>query len=137
MEGFAALEHLGDSYVDDDPVLAEDYCCRLLVDNPDLKSTTATQHIKLAELLIRRGDKQDLEEAEELLLQWSNVARVPFPNANFRWNLAVVALAEAIGTSAQQWKQRAEHSTSLIERLYSRDTKRLASFTRTTMPLSD
>ena len=97
MEGFAALEHLGDSYIDDNPMLAEDYYRRLLADNPGLKSTTATQHIKLAELLIRRGDEQDLKEAAQLLIQWPEVARIPFPNAHFRWNLAVIDLAEATG----------------------------------------
>lgn len=47
------LEHLGDSYVDDDPALAARYYGRLLADNSELKFTTAIQHIKLAELLIR------------------------------------------------------------------------------------
>src|SRR5438128_1768759 len=56
MEGFTTLEHLGDSYIQEDPTLAEYYYRRLLNDNPALKSTTMTQHIKLAELLIRRGD---------------------------------------------------------------------------------
>ncbi|MGN7201411.1 tetratricopeptide repeat protein [Arthrobacter sp. SAFR-044] len=97
MEGFTALEHLGDSYVEDKPLLAETYYRRLLADNPTLKSTTATQHIKLAELLIRRGEAQDLEEAAELLTQWPDVARLPFPSAHFRWNLAVIDLAEATG----------------------------------------
>lgn len=97
MQGFAALEHLGDSYVDDNPTLAETYYRRLLADNPSLNSTTATQHIKLAELLIRRGDEQDLEEAAELLIQWPEVARSPFPSAHFRWNLAMIDLAEATG----------------------------------------
>ena len=97
MEGFAALEHLGDSYFEDNPMLAVDYYRRLLADNPGLNSTTATQHIKLAELLIRRGDERDLKEAAQLLFQWPEVARIPFPNAHFRWNLAVIELAEATG----------------------------------------
>jgi tetratricopeptide (TPR) repeat protein len=97
MEGFAALEHLGDSYIEDDPTLAEYYYRRLLADNPSLKSAAATQHIKLAELLIQRGDDQDLKEAAQLLIQWPVVARIPFPNARFRWNLAVIDLAEATG----------------------------------------
>lgn len=96
-EGFTALEHLGDSYVEDNPLLAERYYRRLLTDNPSLKSTTATLHIKLAELLIRRGEKADLGEAAYLLIQWPEVVRIPFPNAHFRWNLAVIDLAEATG----------------------------------------
>jgi len=97
MEGFTTLEHLGDSYVDDDPTFAEYYYRRLLNDNPELKSTTMTQHIKLAELLIRRGDETALKEAAELLIQWQEVARIPFPSDHFRWNLAVIDLAEATG----------------------------------------
>lgn len=97
MEGFTTLEHLGDSYVDDDPTLSEYYYRRLLNDNPALKSTTMTQHIKLAELLIRRGDGKALEEAAELLVQWPEVARIPFPSAHFRWNLAVIDLADKTG----------------------------------------
>lgn len=96
-EGFTALEHLGDSYVEDNPLLAERYYRRLLTDNPSLKSTTATLHIKLAELLIPRGEKADLGEAGHLLIQWPEVVRIPFPNAHFRWNLAVIDLAEATG----------------------------------------
>jgi tetratricopeptide (TPR) repeat protein len=95
LEGFAVLEHLGDSYVDDDPALAAGYYRRLLADNPELKFTTATQHIKLAELLIRRRDKQNLEKAADLLAEWTEVARLPFPSAHFRWNMAVIELAEA------------------------------------------
>ena len=97
MEGFTTLEHLGDSYVEDDPTLAEYYYRRLLNDNPALKSTTMTQHIKPAELLIQRGEEQDLHEAAELLIQWPEVAGIPFPTAHFRWNLAVIELAEKTG----------------------------------------
>jgi hypothetical protein len=39
---FAVLEHLGDSYVDNDPALAEGYYLRLLADNPALKFPKAT-----------------------------------------------------------------------------------------------
>lgn len=97
MEGFTALEHLGDSYVEDNPLLAETYYRRLLADNPSLKSTALTLHIKLAELLIRRGEEADLGEAAHLLVQWPKVVRIPFPSAHFRWNLAVIDLAEATG----------------------------------------
>jgi hypothetical protein len=109
MQRFAALEHLGDSYVEDDPMLSENYYRRLLADNPSLNSTTATQHIKLAELLIRRGDGQALKEAAELLIQWPELASLPFPNAHFRWNLAIIELAEATGDqeAAQKAARRA------------------------------
>ena len=47
--------------------------------------------------LIRRGDGKALEDAAELLIQWQEVARIPFPSAHFRWNLAVIDLAEKTG----------------------------------------
>lgn len=56
-----------------------------------------TQHIKLAELLIQRGEEKALEEAAQLLIQRPEVAHLPFPSAHFRWNLAVIDLAEATG----------------------------------------
>ncbi|MBT2568098.1 hypothetical protein J7I84_16655 [Arthrobacter sp. ISL-85] len=115
LEGFAALEHLGDSFVEADPVLAEGYYRRLLADNPQMKSTTSTQQIKLAELLIRRGDEQDLEEAAELLIRWSKVARVPFPDAHFRWNLAVIDLAEATG-DRETAEEAARRALALADR---------------------
>lgn len=97
LHGYPTLEHLGDSFVEEDPALAEQYYRRLLVDKPSLNGTTATQHIKLAELLLRRGRGEDLDEAESLLATWVEVAHVPFPNAHFRWNLAVIRLAEGKG----------------------------------------
>lgn len=97
LHGFSALEQLGDSYAADDPPLAEHYYRRLIADNPKLNMTTATQHIKLAELLIHRGTGGDLAEANELLSTWCEEVEIPFPNAHFRWNLAVISLAEALG----------------------------------------
>jgi hypothetical protein len=55
------------------------------------------QHVKLAELLIRRRQPRDLQEAADLLNHWVGESRVPFPNAHFRWNVAVMSLAEATG----------------------------------------
>jgi hypothetical protein len=97
MQGYASMEHLGDSYVDEDPWLAEHYYRRLLNENPSLNGTTHTQHIKLAELLIRRGDSQSIEEAATLLTQWAEVVHSPFPATHFRWNLALIAAGQAIG----------------------------------------
>lgn len=91
------LEHLGDSYSREDPVLAERYYRRLLAEHPALNGTTATQHIKLAEILIDRGSPADLREATELLIRWTDEAHLPFPNAHFRWQLAAIRLAEATG----------------------------------------
>jgi hypothetical protein len=62
-----------------------------------MNGTTATQHIKLAELLLDRGSAGDMEEAAELLDRWSREAHVPFPDAHFRYQLAAVRLAEVQG----------------------------------------
>jgi hypothetical protein len=90
-----ALEHLGDSYAAGNPALAEHYYRRLLAEYPSLGGTTATQHIKLAELLLDRGTAGDVDEAADLLDDWAQSARVPFPNAHFRWQLAAIRVAEA------------------------------------------
>lgn len=104
-----ALEHLGDSYVTDDPALADHYYRRLLAEHPTRSGTTATQHIKLAELLLDRGSANDLDEAAELLIRWAHEADLPFPNAHFRWQLAAIRLAEASGDreAAREAAQRA------------------------------
>lgn len=90
MEKFASLEHLGDSYAREDPARAEGYYRKLMTENPTLTSTTATQHIKLAELLIAGRQTDALDESGELLTQWVHAARSPFPDAHFRWNLAII-----------------------------------------------
>jgi hypothetical protein len=62
-----------------------------------LSGTTATQHIKLAEILLDRSTAGDIEEAADLLDQWATEAKIPFPDAHFRWQLAALKLAEATG----------------------------------------
>ncbi|MEV4686084.1 hypothetical protein [Microbacterium sp. LWH3-1.2] len=97
LESAGALEHLGDSYAREDPIRAEHYYRRLLDEHPSLNGTTAMQHVKLAELLIRRRQAGDLQEAADLLTHWAGEGRVPFPGAHFRWNVAMMSLAEATG----------------------------------------
>lgn len=97
MEAWAASEHLGDSYAADDPDKAIAYYRKSMRRNRRLSHTTATQHIKIAELLIARGGPKDLDDADKLLRRWPKEADLPFPNAHFRWNLAVIDLAEATG----------------------------------------
>lgn len=97
LQHYGAMEHLGDSYAATQPELAEQYYRRLIAENPRLNLTTTLQYVKLAELLIQRGGPDDLDEASDLLVTWVNVARSPFPNAHFRWNLAVIELSEAKG----------------------------------------
>ncbi|MEV4688222.1 hypothetical protein [Microbacterium sp. LWH3-1.2] len=67
LESAGALEHLGDSYAREDPIRAEHYYRRLIGEHPSLNGTTAMQHVKLAELLIRRRQPRDLHEAALLL----------------------------------------------------------------------
>jgi hypothetical protein len=109
LQGFGAMEHLGDSYAATDPDLAEHYYRCLIVENPRLNMTTTLQYVKLAELLIRRGQPADLREASDLLVTWVDAARSPFPNAQFRWNLAAIELGEAAGdrTAVREAARRA------------------------------
>lgn len=95
LEAFGALEHLGDSYAESDPELAEHYYRQLTDGYPRTNLTTTLEYVKLAELLIRKGRPADLAEAERLLEHWISKIHSPFPSAHFRWNLAVIALAEA------------------------------------------
>jgi tetratricopeptide (TPR) repeat protein len=97
MEAWSASEHLGDSYADDDPDKAITYYRKSMRGNRRLNATTATQHIKIAELLIARGASKDLDDAAKLLERWPAEADLLFPSAHFRWNVAVIDLAEANG----------------------------------------
>lgn len=97
MEAWSASEHLGDSYVDVDPDKAISYYRKSMRGNRRLNATNAMQHIKIAELLIVRGTPKDLDDAATLLQRWPAEAELPFPSAHFRWNVAVIDLAEAIG----------------------------------------
>lgn len=91
-----ALERLGDIYAKDNPELSVQYYRRLLATG-SLQMTTGTQAIKLAEVLITRGGTSDLEEAAGLLERWAEGPDDPFAVNNFKWNMAVIHLAQAIG----------------------------------------
>lgn len=96
----SAAEDLGDSYAENDPDLAIKYYRQSLTGDPHgrlFNGTTAMQYVKIAELLLRRRRASDLAEAADLLSRWPDEARLPFPNAHFRWNLAVIELAEIVG----------------------------------------
>lgn len=99
-----SLEHLGDSYRHDNPGRAERYYRRLIADYPTLSGTTACVHLSLAEILLDRRDDKSAEEAAELLGSWIDKFSVPFPNAHFRFNLALIRAAKAAGDkeTAQQ-----------------------------------
>lgn len=93
LQAWSAAEHLGDSYAEEEPARAVEYYKRSMKGNEHLNGTSATQHIKIAELLTRRGATDDLTEASDLLGRWPDEAQLPFPNAHFRHNLAVIELA--------------------------------------------
>lgn len=50
---------------------------------------------EVARILTRQP--RDLREAADLLAYWASERQVPFPNAHFRWNVAVMSFAEATG----------------------------------------
>ncbi|MET4903233.1 hypothetical protein PV760_21365 [Paenarthrobacter sp. CC6] len=92
----AALEGLGDIYAKENPELSAHYYRRLLAKD-SLQMTTGMQAVKLAQVLITRGETSDLEEAAALLERWAEGPDDPFAVNNFRWNMAVIHLAQAIG----------------------------------------
>ncbi|MGH3470952.1 MAG: tetratricopeptide repeat protein [Nocardioidaceae bacterium] len=92
-----ALEHLGDSHRNEDPALAETYYRRIIADYPTLSGTTACVHLSLAELLLDRGDEASIDEAAKLLEAWIGRFSIPFPNAHFRFNLALIRAAQSLG----------------------------------------
>lgn len=105
----SALEHLGDSYASDDPLAALDFYERSLEGGRLGRGTTCTQHIKMAELLLKEPTPSRVERASDLLGRWPEETQLPFPNAHFRWNLAVIELAQAVGDrdAAQEAARRA------------------------------
>lgn len=96
-ERASTIEHLADSYVGQDPTYAEQYYRRLLAEHPTLNGTTATAEISLAEILIDKGDTASLEEALALLNSFLERGTSQFPSVLFRWHLALILIAEAIG----------------------------------------
>jgi len=96
-EKASTIEHMADSYVAEDPRIAERYYRQLLADHPTLNGTTATGEISLAELLIDKGDRASMEEALALLNSFLERGTSQFPNVLFRWHLALIRIAEATG----------------------------------------
>ena len=96
-EQASTIEHLADSYLEQDPTTAEHYYRRLLAEHPELNGTTATAEISLAELLIDKGDAVNTEEALALLNSFLERATSQFPNVLFRWHLALIRIAQATG----------------------------------------
>jgi hypothetical protein len=96
-ERATTIEHLADSYVGQDPSLAEHYYRRLLTEHPTLNGTTATAEISLAELLIDKGDRASMDQALGLLNSFLERGTAQFPSVLFRWHLALIRIAQATG----------------------------------------
>ena len=96
-EKASTIEHLADSYVEQDPTTAEQYYRTLLAEHPTLNGTTATAEISLAELLIDRGDPASMAEALALLNSFLERGTSQFPSVLFRWHLALIRIAQATG----------------------------------------
>jgi hypothetical protein len=118
-----ALEHLADSYSAEDSPIAETYYRRLLTEHPSLNGTTATQHIKLAELLLNRGSPRDLNEAAELLIRWADETHLPLPNAPsagcwllFAWPTQRVIARLRERLHAEPWTSRRAGQSSPVTR---------------------
>ncbi|MBG6098331.1 hypothetical protein [Nocardioides luteus] len=111
----AALEHLGDSYTGDDPATAEAYFRRLLAEHPTLNGTSCTVEIALAEVLIEKGDAASVNEAQALLNSFFERGTSQFPNVLFRWHLALIRIAEALGDDVTV-QHAARTALSLVER---------------------
>jgi tetratricopeptide (TPR) repeat protein len=96
-EKASTLEHLADSYLEQDPSIAERHYRELLVEHPTLNGTSATAEISLAELLIDKGDRASLDEALALLNSFLERGTSQFPSELFRWHLALIRVAEVTG----------------------------------------
>lgn len=91
------LEHLGDSFISDDPTKAEYYYRRLLQEHPTLNGTTHIVEISLAELEMAKGRRADTDDALDLLNSFLARGISQFPNVLFRWHLVLVDIASRTG----------------------------------------
>lgn len=96
-EQASTIEHLADSYVGSNPTVAEEYYRQLLAEHPTLNGTTATAEIALAELLIDKGGRANVDEALGHLDSFLERGTAQFPNVLFRWHLALIRIAQATG----------------------------------------
>jgi len=114
-ERATTLEHLGDSYVGDDPSRAEQYFRRLLHEYPTLNGTSHTVEISLAELEMAKGRRADTDEALALLNAFLERGISQFPNVLFRWHLVLIDVAQATKKKATV-KQAARTALDLAGR---------------------
>jgi len=97
----ASVEHLADlARGQGDDANAEAYR-ELLTSWPDLNATSGMAEVSLAELLLKRGNRDEAQEALRLLQSAMQRRSALQLNANlFRWHLALIRAAEAIGDGA-------------------------------------
>lgn len=97
LEKASILENMADAAQEDDPALAEALLRRLLSEYPELNGTTGMAQVALAELLIEASSESGLEEASQLLDAWWVNDESPFPANHFRFHVARVRWAVAVG----------------------------------------
>lgn len=98
----SALEQLARIALQDgDPALAEHHYRAVLAgeatDAASRLGTTGTVEIGLAELLIDSGDDASIDEAAGLLSGWIARSGLRQPAQLFRWNIALLRIAQADG----------------------------------------
>lgn len=69
----------------------------ILSEQPSLSGTSGTVEISLAEVLLSSRQQPDIGEAIGLLDSWMNRDGLNFNSRLFRWHLALIEAAEAIG----------------------------------------
>ena len=99
-ESVAAWETLGDMAVArGECQKAELLYRRILAVQTTLSGTTGSVEISLAEILLDRDEGHQIDEAAVLLTRWVERAGLKFNSELFRWQLALIRLAEASGDS--------------------------------------
>ena len=95
----ASIEHLADlSRKRGDLAIAERGYRQLLARWPDLSATSGMAEVSLAEVLLDRGGQAEAHEALQLLNSVMARGRVLAFDADlFRWHIALIKAAEAVG----------------------------------------
>jgi predicted Zn-dependent protease len=97
-ETVAAWETMADMAAErGDRVAAEQLYRRILAEQPSLSGTSGNVEISLAELLLDTGRPGARDEASALLNSWIGRKQLKLDSELFRWHLALIRVAEAIG----------------------------------------
>ena len=80
-----------------DPASAQTWYRRVLAGEPSMRGTTGTVEVGLAELLVDSGEDGALDEAAALLASWIERSGLQQPAQLFRWNIALLRIAQADG----------------------------------------